>query len=595
MSSDKVAELRGLISQDHVAEWVSNLWQNYNDQRAEKIAQWAELDKYIYATDTTTTSNQSLPWTHKSTLPKLTQIRDNLHSNYLSSLFPNDKWLTWLAHSEEGAKKEKAKTIRSYMENKTREGGFRDTMSNLLYDYIDKGNAFAMPSFETRYGEGTNGERTVNFIGPVCNRIDPFDIVFNPLAATFENTFKVVRSIKTLGEIRKMANDSPEQMFWKDVLSRRDAIRTATQTYSRDEWAKAEQYAVDGFGNIQEYYKSDSVEILEFFGDYHDAETGDLQLGRMITVVDRSHQIRNVPAPTYDGEDLIRHVGWRKRSNNLWAMSPLDNLVGLQYMIDHYLNMGANALDLKVMAPKKIIGDVEEFVWEPNANIHMDSDGDVQELAQNFNDVITVADWIEMLENKMEMYAGAPREAMGIRTPGEKTAHEVQALENAAGRIFQEKITQFEIFMEKVLNDMLHVSHMHSDFIDVIRVVDDDIGAVQFKNITKSDITADGILRPVGARHFAQQAQELQNITGIFASPIGQMIIPHTSAANLAEFVGDIANLRGYNIFQKNIGVSEQQELSSLVNQAAEDNEVEAMSSEEELIEEQLLNETSPT
>ena len=149
--------------------------------------------------------------------------------------------------------------------------------------------------------------------------------------------------------------------------------------------------------------------------------------------------------------------------------------------------------------------------------------------------------------------------------------------------------------MEKGLNDMFHQAHIHSDFVDVIRVVDDDIGAQQFRKITKEDITANGVLRPVGARHFAQQAQELQNIIGIFASPIGQMIMPHTSTKALANFVGDIANLRGYEVFKTNIAVSEQQELSSLTNQAAEDNETMAMMSEEELMEEQILNEATPS
>lgn len=594
MASTKVAELRGLISQDRPSEWIANLWQNYNDQRAEKIAKWAEVDKYISATDTTTTSNQSLPWTHNTTLPKLTQIRDNLHSNYISSLFPNDKWLSWLAYSEEAAQKEKSKTIRAYMENKTREGGFYDTISYLLYDYIDKGMAFAMPSFETRYKRSPNGDRTASFIGPVANRIDPRDIVFNPLAASFENTFKIVRSIKTLGELKKMAMENPQETMWESVLDRRNQLHAAAMTYSRDDWTKAEKYQVDGFGNLQEYYKSDSVEVLEFFGDYHDAETGELSVQRLITVVDRAYTARNIEMPTYDGEPLIKAVGWRKMPNNLWSMGPLDNLMGMQYMIDHYLNMGANALDLKVMSPKVFRGDVDEFDWGPNAEIHIDSDGEVTELQQDYRDIVTVRDLIDMLENKMEMYAGAPREAMGIRTPGEKTAFEVQALENAAGRIFQEKITQFELFMEKILNDMLQITHMHSDFADVIRVIDDDVGAEQFKEITKADITADGILRPVGARHFAQKAQELQNLVGIFNTPLGQLVLPHTSSVGLSEFIGDVTSLRGYNIFKPNIGVSEQQETQALSRQAMEDNETEAQITEEELLEEQALNEEGP-
>ena len=592
-NEDRVAELRGLVQGDNKADWVANLWTTYNNQRAKKVSDWSETQKYLFAVDTTTTQNQMLPWTHNTTTPKLTNIRDNLHSNYLSSLFPNDKWLTWQAYSADAAKKETAGTIRAYMDNKTREGGFTDTISLLLYDYIDYGNAFAMPTFTARY-KTTATEKVASFIGPEAVRISPYDIVFNPTADSFDNTFKIVKSVTTLGALRKMVDDNPDQAFWNEVLERRSSIRDAAKSFSQDEWTKVDQYAVDGFGSLYEYYMSDSVEILEFFGDYHDSLTGELTTNRMITVVDRSSVARDVENPSYGGKPLISHIGWRKRPDNLWAMGPLDNLIGMQYMIDHYVNMAANALDLKVLGPRKIIGDVEPFEWGPNAEIHIDEGGDVQEMNQQFGDIFALMDFVEKLEQRMELYAGAPREAMGVRTPGEKTAFEVQALENAAGRIFQEKIVQFEIFMEEILNNMLEESHRNLDQVDIIRIIDDDLGVEQFKRIVKEDITSDGILRPVGARHFAQRAQELQNLVGVFNSPIAPLIAPHTSGIGLTEFVNDIVDLRGYNLFQPNVAVAEQQQTQALASSAEEDNLAQSQISEDEVLVDAAMAEEAP-
>ena len=582
-SSDKVVELRGLTQPDSPSEWVSNLWSKWNNQRAKKINDWAEVDKYLFAVDTLTTANKTLPWTHTTTTPKLTQIRDNLHSNYLSSLFPNDKWLTWVAFSQDSAKKSVAKTMTSYMENKTREGGFRNTVSRLLYDYIDKGMAFAMPVFETRY-KTNEFEKVTDFIGPKAVRISPYDIVFNPTAVEFENTSKIIRSTVSLGELRKLAEINPAETFWTEALDRRMKLYNAAMSYNSDEWAKASQYQVDGFGSLQEYYGSDTVELLEFYGDYHDSQTGELQTNRMITIVDRSIMVRNIEIPTYSGKPPIRAVGWRYRPDNLWAMGPLDNLVGMQYLIDHYINMVSNALDLKVMPPKKIVGDVEAFDWGPNAEIHLDENGDVIEMAQQFGDVYAVLEFVSQIENRMEMYAGAPREAMGIRTPGEKTAFEVQALENAAGRIFQEKIVQFEIFMESLLNDMLEEAHRNFADSDIIRVIDDDIGVQDFQEISKEDITADGVLRPIGARHFAQKAQELQNLVGVFNSPLAQILAPHTSGIGLADFINDVIDLRGYNVFQPNVAIEEAQRTDAIATQAQEDNIMRSSTSVEEIV-----------
>lgn len=586
--SDSVVELSGLLKGDDTAAWVSDLWTTYNNQREKKLNDWDEIDKYLFATDTTTTSNNSLPWTHKTTSPKLTQIRDNLHANYLSSLFPNDKWLSWVAYSQDAAKKETAKTILAYMDNKIREGGFRNTTSRLLYDYIDKGNAFAMPSFEARYN--INGlQKVADFVGPKMVRISPADIVFDPTAVAFENSHKVIRSTMTVGDLAKMAKTHPAEKYWETAIERRRELSKLAGTIGKEDWRKASQYSVDGFGSLQEYYQSNVVEVLEFYGDYYNSATGELSENQMITVIDRATAVRQIDIPTYGGRPAIRHVGWRLRSENLWAMGPLDNLVGMQYMIDHYLNMSANALDLKVMPPIKVIGDVEQFNWQPREEIHMDEGGDVQEMAQQFSDVYTVLQYIEQLEERMEMYAGAPREAMGIRTPGEKTAFEMQSLENAAGRIFNEKIIQFEQFLEQVLNDMLEESHRNLDKSDIVRIIDNDLGVQQFKQITKDDITANGILRPIGARHFGQRAQELQNLAGVLNGPMYQAIAPHLSGIGLTEFINDVVDLRGYKVFEPNIAIREQQETASLAQQAEEDVIMSGQTSEEEILMEQQL------
>ncbi|MNS76854.1 hypothetical protein D3C72_1104110 [compost metagenome] len=123
---------------------------------------------------------------------------------------------------------------------------------------------------------------------------------------------------------------------------------------------------------------------------------------------------------------------------------------------------------------------------------------------------------------------------------------------------------------------MLETAVRNMDGNDVIRVMDTDLGVQQFKSITQADITANGKLRPVGARHFAKQAQDLQNVIGIFNSPIGQLIAPHTSSIGLTKFVDDVTGLAGYDIFRPNVAVAEQKETQALVNQAQEDAQLQA-------------------
>jgi len=577
MMSDKVAEIKALAARDNESAWVGNLWDTYNNQRADKIQDWIELQSFIFATDTTTTSNARLPWKNSTTLPKLTQIRDNLHSNYLSALFPNDKWLQWKGYTRKDNSRKKAKTITAYMENKTRESRYRQEVSRMLYDYIDFGNAFATVSFEKRYNTKKDGSKVAGFIGPRGHRISPHDIVFNPLASTFEDTFKIIRSVKTLGELKKMAQDQPEQAFWLAAIASRMELQRNLAGYSKEDFDKSIGFSVDGFGSMYEYMMSDYMEILEFYGDYHNAVTGELSTNRMITVVDRSITVRNEPIATLDGRAPIRHVGWRTRPDNLWAMGPLDNLVGMQYRIDHLENLKADAMDLVVHPPLMIIGEVEEFEWKPGGEIHLDENGKVEEISKNLSALIGADNAIQELEDKMELYAGAPREAMGIRTPGEKTATEFQQLINAAYRIFQEKITNFEInLMEPNLNDQLEISVRNFDGADIVRTMDNSLGITEFATITLDDISASGVIRPVGARHFAEAANELQNLIGIANSPLWALVQPHTSGLNLTKFIEDVTAIAGYEIFRPNAAVQESKETQSLMTQAGEDLQMEA-------------------
>lgn len=568
----KPIEVEDKYGRDEEAKWISHRWVTLNSQRMPKIEAWKELRNYIFATDTRSTSNAKLPWKNSTTLPKLCQIRDNLHSNYISALFPNDEWLKWEAYSKNDATKTKVVAIESYMSNKTREGHFRTEVSKLVYDYIDYGNCFATVDYESSYNEREDGERIIDFIGPRIRRISPLDIVFNATATTFKESFKIIRSLKSIGELKEMADHEPDNIYMKMAISKRDHLTNPSNAQGLEDLGKAEGMMVDGFGSFEEYIQSGFVEVLEFWGDIHNRATGTLSKGRVITVIDRMYVVRNEAIPTWMGHAPIYHAGWRKRPDNLWAMGPLDNLVGMQYRIDHLENLKADAMDLAVLPPLKIIGEVEEFVYGPGAEIHLDENGDVQELAKNAQWVIQANNEIMFLTQLMEQYAGAPSEAMGIRTPGEKTAFEVQQLQNASGRIFQEKVTTFEIeVLEPSLNAMLEVARRNMDKTDVVRVLDDDLGVVQFIEITKEDITASGKLRPIGARHYASQAQLVQNLNGLFTTQIGQMVAPHTSSKQLSKLVEDILGLQRYQLFQPNVAVFEQQETARAANQVQED------------------------
>jgi len=338
---------------------------------------------------------------------------------------------------------------------------------------------------------------------------------------------------------------------------------------SEMDMAKSEAYQIDGFSSIHHYYSSNYVELLEFVGDIYDMSEGKLYKDHIITIADRKHIIRNIPNPTWR-KSIVRHVGWRLRPDNLYAMGPLDNLIGMQYRIDHLENLKADVFDLIAHPVMKIRGYVEDFNYGPGERIFLGDDGEVDFMRPDAT-ALNADNQIAVLEQRMEELAGAPKQAMGMRTPGEKTAYEVQSLQNAAGRVFQNKISYFEqMFLEPVLNDMLETSRRNMNAKDVVKTIDNELGVQIFSDITRDDLLAKGRIYPMGARHFAAKANMLQNLTQLASSPLGQdpSVSVHISGKKIAKLIEELLDLEKFNLVKDNIRIFEQQETQQLVNTA---------------------------
>jgi hypothetical protein len=571
-------ELQHMLGPDHMAVEIATRWQTWSNLRQSKLEEWKELRNYLYATDTKTTKNAMLPWSNSTTTPKLTQIMDNLHANYFATLFPQQKWMRFEADTRDSNVKAKRDVIQAYMNNKVRQSKLVDTASDLLYDYIQYGNCFATVSWEDNYQVKEAGDLVVNYVGPKVVRISPYDLCFNPTASSFEKAPKIIRSIKTLGEIRAMIENDPSNKHLEGVFTKmvnaRAAVRGADSEY------KADGFIADGFSSIQEYYESDYVEILTFYGDFYDTAEGELHSDRIITVVDRAYVLANEENPSWLGSAPIFHAGWRPRPDNLYAMGPLDNLVGMQYRIDHLENLKADVFDQIAYPIMKIRGDVEDFDFEPGARIYIGEEGDVGYMAPDAT-ALQADLQIRLLEDKMEEMAGAPKQAMGIRTAGEKTAFEVQSLQNAASRIFEHKTAHFErTFLEPILNAMLEVSRRYMNMSDTIRVMDDATGAILFQTVTKDDITAEGKIIPVGARHFAERARRIQNLTQLYQIKLSDpSVAAHMSGKEFARILAD--ELGEPTLFSENIQITEQLETQQQMQEAEAINQEQLMAAQE--------------
>lgn len=552
--------LENIISPDLLATRLTERYIQWDTLRQVAKNDWEEVRRYVYATDTTQTTNASLPWKNKTTVPKLCQIRDNLFANYIATLFPKRKWLVWEPFNQDSSDVSKRDSIVNYMSWAIEQPMFKSEIEKVVQDYIDFGNCFATVEWIDQRVEQID-KTQAGFVGPSVRRISPLDIVFNPTSENFMQSPKIVRSLISLGELKdlmeRMSNDDNQQEY-EALYTYLKEIRFHARQFQGDWIQKDRLYAMDGFTNFRAYLLSDFVEVLTFYGDWYDPYTDTFEKNRVITVVDRHKLIANRPNPSFFGYPPIVHSPWRRKQDNLWGMGPLANLVGMQYRIDHVENMGADIWDLVTYPVQKVKGFVEEYTWQPGEKIFVSEEGDV-ELVQPDVQIMQSDTKVEKLQMQMEEMAGAPREAMGIRSPGEKTKYEVQRLENASSRLFQNKINQFsEQVLEMLLNYMLELARRNLTGATTIKVFDSELNATTFQTLTVDDITGVGRIKPIGARHFAEQAELVQNLTALTGSGLWATVQPHFSGITLARILESVFDLKDYNVVTPFVQLAEQ-------------------------------------
>ncbi len=554
---------------DSIARVVADMWVRFNSNRTVWLQEKRELRDYLFSTSTRTTTNAQLPWKNSTVTPKLTQIRDNLHANYMAALFPNEEWFQWIGddHSSVGLKKRKA--IENYMRQKLRQSGFEVTVEQLVLDYIDYGNAMAGHEYvdDTKQDPETGGDIS-RYRGPRAYRLSPQDTVIDPTAATWKDTPVIRRIVRTVGDLARDRNILVAQNGYDPaVIDKVLTLRSSMTDYI--DQLKGHALAVDGFGSIEEYFASGRIEILELWGDLYDHTTGKYYADHVTSIIDRRWLLACKPNPSWLGEKPLFHVGWRVRPDNLWAQGPLDQLVGMQYRIDHLENLKADVFD-QIANPFLVVrgNSVTDFTWGPGGKAYVGDEGDVRVLAPDTT-ALNADMQIRELMQRMEELAGAPQQAMGIRTPGEKTKYEVQVLENGAGRIFQAKVAWFEKnILEPLINSMLEESRRRLGSVEQIKVTDE-MGGVTFIDVTADDLNGVGRLYPIGSRHFAEQARFVQDLTTTLRNVAGlPTVAAHFSGKAVARALNEVMGWDAWGIVKDNAAVIEQAETQRLVQAA---------------------------
>lgn len=514
-------EIKILQEPESLATAIANKFVAWENSRDKWYKNARETLENLYATSTTEIYNQPHDTDNSTHIPKITQIRDMLITYYLDAMFSLPDYIDWVPYTQEGMKATVRNSIKALCKQMLSDSEFEPTIRQIVEDYVDYGNAFAT-------AVPVNMDRNL-YTGPKAIRINPMDMFFDPLATSFERSPKIIRTVMTLGELLDAGDTFTEDasMFneaLNKALKKRKGIYSMLTNSNRDSIVD-DMCHIAGFDSWAQYYQSDTVELLTFYGDLYDIESNKLYKSSRIVVMDRSYVLLNEPITDYGFGCNIFKAGWRDRKDNLWSMSPLDNIKGMQFMIDFLENKRADVFNFIANPIIVTQGDAEmpEYLY-PGAHVGLDTDATMT-FARPDATALQADLYVDRYLALMEEMAGTPKEAMGFRTPGEKTAFEVSQLNTAASRLFNEKVRKFEKEMlEPLITLMLRI--YVSDPNRVVKVkVEQDNGAVIFENIELKGLQSEGKFEATGSSTYTEKARLAQTLmqianTALYADPL---------------------------------------------------------------------------
>lgn len=553
---------------DYLATAIANKFVAWESARDRWYNNAKETLENLYATSTRDIFNQAKDTDNCTHIPKITQIRDMLITYYLDAMFSLPDYVDWEAYNEESLDINTKDTLKALMAQMLHDSQFQPTIRELVEDYVDYGNAFTTVAMVNETLKLESGVANV-YNGPKAIRLDPLNVFFDPLAISFEKTPKIIRTIKTLGELVAEAEELPESaQVYKEALNRalekRSRIRQAVST-TNAESIKNDICSIAGCGNWSQYYASDTVELLTFYGDLYDVERNKLYKNSKIVVMDRCSVLLEEPIKNFGFNCNIFKAGWRDRKDNLWSMSPLDNIKGMQFMVDFLENKRADIFNY-ISNPMWVTkGDVEmpEYLY-PGCHVGVDVDGDFKTISPDAT-ALAADTYVDRYQMLMEEMAGTPREAMGFRTPGEKTAFEVSQLNTAASRLFNEKTRKFEMeILEPLLTLMMRMYLSDPTRVTRVKMMNED-GVILFKEVNAQDMAVQGRFIATGSNTYTERARQAQTIMQLYNSaiPSDQLVFNYFNPKVIAKVIAHTTGLDKYkDIIQPNARVDAELEMA---------------------------------
>lgn len=573
---------------EQLADYVLNKLELFRNAREEVEESWLECwAKYLNTPNAESNVRASAikrvgdvetEWRHHLTGAKAYEAVETIVGYLMAATFPNRDWFgvdPTGPHTDDNLLL--ARLIKKHVTDKLDESGFKSQWAVFLRQLVITGTSVvALPwrtDTETGHrrvkinvmddeddkGEYANEEYVYNvYDAPAIEVLDVFDCYVDP-SSTNPNKGAFIRKLtKSKGELLELIKDGVYDIDPLKVINRRDDSSGLDTSSSR----KSNLQTFEGL-QTQSWSPCELVELIEYWGDVYDDDTGECDCNMVVTLMD-NEVISSEPSPFWCGKPFI--IGtYSMTGHSPYGFGGIQPVLGLLHQLDIVTNQRLDNLELAINNMWTLKSDgvlqPDDVYTEPGRVFQVSDHGDLQPLASQSQSWAVTYQEAGLLEQTVDKsfgtgnYISSNQQRSGERV----TATEVAAVRDAGGNRLSTVHKHIEeTALIPFLGKLFSLIHQFTVEPVMVRVAGDGADEYGYWELEPTDFNMPVKLRPVGSDNVIERKAYVQSRLEFVQAVSGLPDV--ASKLNMDMFLTDLLNHWGFDEPERYLKKEPQQE-----------------------------------
>ena len=561
------------MHKEDLASYVLSRYEIFQNARSEVEDSWLECwakylntpetEGYLKSSALKRVGDVEVNWRHRLSSGKAYEAVETVLGYLMSATFPNRDWfgvepVVPAAVDEDNL--QVARLIKKHLTNKLDESGFKSQWATFLRVLTITGTAVMAIPWRTEYNNRRVRSKTVDpatgeetyiaeevaynvYDAPKLEVLSNFDVYVDPTVGDPNEGDFIRKFTKTKAELLQLIDEGVYDFPKEDVL----------KISSDNGWdlSNTHKHTLKTFEGIdtQPWSPSELVELIEFWGDVYDNETGECIKDQVVTLLN-GEVIAWEDNPFWCGKPFI--IGtYSKTGNSPYGFGGVQPVLGMLHELDIVTNQRLDNLELAINNMWTLRSDgvlqPEEVYTEPGRVLLVGDHGDLQPLTQQNQAWAVTYQEAGLLEQSIDKsfgtgnYISSNQQRSGERV----TATEVAAVREAGGNRLSTVHKHIEeTALIPFLAKLFSLVQQFTIAPVTVRVAGDGADEYNYFELEPTDLNMQVKLRPVGSDNVIERREYVQSRLEFVQSISG---IPEVAAKlNMDKFLTDLLNHWGF-------------------------------------------------